>query len=132
MFRNYLTITLRNLWKNKIFSAINILGLSIGLACCILIFLLIRHELSYDKFNEKADRIVRVIFRGTVQGGKMNESTVMPPTAQTLKADYPEVEQATRIRSYGRPRLVMVKNHSKKMSSLLLTLISSRCLRFRY
>ena len=106
MIKNYLKIAWRNLSNKKGFSAINIFGLAIGIGACLIIMLFVQDELSYDRFNKKADRIVRVIFRGTVQGGKMNESTVMPPTAQTLKADYPEVEDATRIRVYGRPRLV--------------------------
>ena len=92
-----LKIAFRSLWRNKGFSAINILGLSIGLATCMVIMVFIYHELSYDRFNEKADRIVRVIFVGSVQGGKMKEAHVMPPVAQTLKTDFPEVEDATRI-----------------------------------
>jgi len=57
MIKNYFKTAWRNLWKNKFFSAINILGLSIGLACCILMFLFIQHELSYDKFNVNAKNI---------------------------------------------------------------------------
>ncbi|MEO6722239.1 MAG: ABC transporter permease [Ferruginibacter sp.] len=106
MIKNYFKIAWRNLSNKKGFSAINIFGLAIGIATCLIIMLFVQNELSFDKFNKKADRIVRVFFRGTVQGGKMNESTVMPPTAQTLKADYPEVQEATRIRDYGRPRLM--------------------------
>lgn len=98
-----LKIAVRTLWRNKSFSAINILGLSIGLATCMVIMVFIYHELSYDKFNEKSDRIVRVIFVGSVQGGKMKEAHVMPPVAQTLKADFPEVEDATRLRIAGSP-----------------------------
>lgn len=106
MLKNYIKIAWRNLWKSKGFSLINILGLAIGIATCLVILLFVQNELSFDRFNKKADRIVRVYFRGTMQGGKINESTVMPPTAQALKADYPEVEDATRIRDYGRPRLL--------------------------
>ena len=103
MLTNYLKIAWRNLIRNKAFSAINIVGLAIGLATCLLISLFVLDELSYDRYNEKADRIVRVIFRGTTEGGKMNEAHVMPPTAQTLKADYPEVLEATRLRMGGSP-----------------------------
>ncbi len=103
MLRNYIKIAWRNLIRNKTFTAINIVGLAIGLATCLLIGLFVLDELSYDRFNEKADRIVRVIFRGSIQGGKMNEAHVMPPTAQTLKADYAEVEEATRLRLGGSP-----------------------------
>jgi putative ABC transport system permease protein len=62
-----LKIAFRSLWRNKGFSAINILGLSIGLATCLVIMVFMYHELSFDRFNEKADRIVRVIFVGSVQ-----------------------------------------------------------------
>lgn len=105
MVKNYFKIAFRNLVRNKAFSFINIFGLAIGLATCLIIMLFVQNELSYDRYNEKADRTVRVIFRGTVQGQKMNEPSVMPPTAQTLRNDYPEVLQATRLRDYGMPRI---------------------------
>ena len=103
MLTNYVKIAWRNLVRNKAFSAINIVGLALGLATCLLISLFILDELSYDRFNEKSDRIVRVVFRGSMQGGKMNEAHVMPPVGPTLKADYPEVEEATRLRMAGSP-----------------------------
>ncbi len=103
MFRNYFKIITRNLWRSKVFSAINIAGLAIGLASCLIILLYLQHELGYDRYNEKADRIMRVTFQGMVQGEKMNEATVMPPVAQTLKAEYSEVEDATRLRQMGTP-----------------------------
>lgn len=106
MLKNYFKIAFRNFWRNKGFSIINICGLAIGMATCLIIILFVHNELGYDRFNEKADRIVRVFFQGNVQGEKLNESTVMPPVAQTLKADFPEVEAATRIRDYGTPRLL--------------------------
>ncbi|MFC5410291.1 ABC transporter permease [Larkinella bovis] len=105
MLRNYFKIAWRNLIRNRVFSVINIVGLAIGLATCLLISLFVLDELSYDRFHEKADRMVRVVFRGTVQGGKMNEAHVMPPVARTLQADYPEVEEATRLRVGGQPQL---------------------------
>jgi putative ABC transport system permease protein len=60
MFRNYFKVAFRNLWKNKGFSAINIIGLATGIAVCLLITLYVIDELNYDKFNAKADRIYRV------------------------------------------------------------------------
>ncbi|MEJ7827534.1 MAG: ABC transporter permease [Segetibacter sp.] len=106
MFKNYFKTAFRALWKNKTFSAINILGLAIGIATCLIIMLFVQNELSYDRFNEKADRMVAVYFQGNVQGEKMNEASVMPPVAQTLKTDFPEVEEATRLREYGKPKLI--------------------------
>ncbi|RAJ74993.1 putative ABC transport system permease protein [Chitinophaga dinghuensis] len=101
MIYNYLKIAFRNLWKNKAFSAINITGLAIGIATSLVILLYIAHELSYDRFNKQADRIVRVVFRGLVKGEPMNEANVFPPVAATLKAEFPEVEDAVRIRAEG-------------------------------
>src|SRR5215210_6616991 len=105
MFKNHIKIAIRNLWRNKAFSAINIFGLAIGIATCLIIMLFVQNELSYDRYNEKADQIVRVVFKGSVQGENMKEANIMPPVAQTLKADYPEVLEATRLRDYGRPRI---------------------------
>ncbi|MDR3716898.1 MAG: ABC transporter permease [Puia sp.] len=97
MFRNYFKIAVRNLWRNKGVSSINLSGLAIGIATCLIILLFVRSELSYDRYNVKADRMVRVTFRGSSQGGEMKEANVMPPVAQTLLKDYPEVEEATRL-----------------------------------
>jgi len=97
MFRNYLTVTLRNLWKHKIFSAINILGLSIGLACCVLIFLLITHELSYDKFNDNAANIYRLTSVAEGPDGLTNLAVTPAPWAPLMKKDYPEIKNYVRV-----------------------------------
>jgi putative ABC transport system permease protein len=117
MWKNYLKIALRNLLRNKAFSAINILGLAIGIATCLLIMVSIQSELGYDSFHDKADRIVRVVFRGAVQGGLMNEAHVMPPVAEALMTDYPEVEQATRIRLMGYPKVTYGNQSFRNKSS---------------
>lgn len=67
--------------------------------------LFVQDELSYDRFNKKANRIVRVIFKASINGGKINESNVMPPVAQALKNDYAEVEDATRLRTGFSPKV---------------------------
>ncbi len=103
MLTNYIKIIGRNLWRNKAFTTINIAGLAIGMATCMLILLYIQHELGYDRHHEKADRIYRVTFTGSVQGEQMREASVMPPVAEALKADYPEVGAATRLRFMGTP-----------------------------
>ncbi|MHA4808641.1 ABC transporter permease [Flavitalea flava] len=105
MLKNFIKIACRSLWRNKGFSAINIFGLAIGIATCLIILLFVQNELSYDRYNEKADRMVRVVMRGSVQGEKMKEANIMPPVAQTLKQDYPEVLESTRLRNYGLPRI---------------------------
>lgn len=107
MIRNYIKIAWRNLLKNKLYSFINIFGLAIGIATCLIIMLFVQDELSYDRFNEKADQIVRVVFRGKMNGELIKEASTMAPTAQTLKNDYPEVLAATRLRWYGSPKVTV-------------------------
>ncbi len=117
MFKNYVKIAWRNMLKNKAFSFINILGLSIGIAICFIIMLFVQDELSYDTFNVKANRTYRIAFKASINGGKILEANVMPPVAATLKKDYPEVEEATRINEGGRPK-VTYRNKTFKEGSL--------------
>ncbi|MGN6532661.1 MAG: ABC transporter permease [Ginsengibacter sp.] len=105
MFKNYFKTAWRSFLKNKTFSFINIAGLSIGISVCFIILLFVQNELSFDRFNKNADRIVRIVFQANINGGKINESNVMPPVAEAMKSDYPEVEDATRIRVYGAPKI---------------------------
>jgi len=99
MFRNYLTIALRNLVSHKLYSTINILGLAIGLACVILISVFVRYETSYDKHWAKADQIYRVARTFKRMGGNddLLLATNAPQTGPLLKADFPELEQVIRI-----------------------------------
>jgi len=101
MLKNYFKIAFRNLWRNQALSAINILGLTLGIATTLIMMLFVQNELSYDRYNASADQMVRVVFRGSVDGQKMKEANVMPPVAKTLLANYPEVKQATRLMKAG-------------------------------
>ncbi len=103
MINNYFKIAWRNLQRQRTFTAINIAGLAIGLATCLLISLYVVDEWSYDRFHAKADRIVRVVFGGTLVGGDIKEANVMPPTAEAFRAEFPEVEATTRLVQGGRP-----------------------------
>ncbi len=91
--------------KNKIFSFINIAGLSIGISVCFIIMLYVQDELSYDKFNKNACHIVRIVFNANLNGGKISESNVMPPVAHAMRSDFPEVDDATRLMNYGTPKV---------------------------
>ena len=106
MIKNYFKIGWRSILKNKGIFAINIAGLAIGIASCLLILLFVVDELSYDKFHENADEIVRVVFKAKVNGEEMKEAVVMAPVAEALKNEFPEVVDATRISSIGTPKLV--------------------------
>jgi putative ABC transport system permease protein len=102
MWRNYLTIAFRNVLKNKVFSGINIFGLGIGLAACLLIFQFVSFELSFDKFNEKYDRIYRITNDRFQNGKLIQHGTIMYPTiGATMTKDYPEIEQYTRMMPAG-------------------------------
>lgn len=97
MFKNYFKITLRNIKKYKVYSFINITGFAIGIACCFLILLFIRDELSYDRYHKNADRIYRVCIQGRIANRDLVEILLGSPTAETLVKEYPEVENAVRI-----------------------------------
>ena len=110
MIKNYLKIAWRNLLKNKIFSFINIIGLAAGLACFILISLYIVDELSYDRFNEDADRIYRVDADVKFGGNELKLAVASDPMGATLKRDYPQVEEYTRIYGSSGPKLIKKGN----------------------
>ncbi|MCY3767470.1 MAG: ABC transporter permease [Gemmatimonadetes bacterium] len=96
MFRNYLIVALRHLLRQKLYAFINVFGLAVGLACCILIFLYVRHEWQYDAFHENADRIFRVIVKETRPDGSVGYSTLHPTTlAASLKEEFPGIVRAS-------------------------------------
>jgi putative ABC transport system permease protein len=101
MLKNYLKIAWRNLVKNKTFSIINILGLATGLCCFLLIALYVMDELSFDRFNKKADRIYRINSDIRFGGSELKLPVTSDMTGQVLKKDYPQVEQYTRIYANG-------------------------------
>jgi putative ABC transport system permease protein len=101
MLKNNFKIAFRNLWKNKGYSAINIFGLAIGLATGLLITLFVIDELSYDKYNEKADRIYRVDTDINLSGSEFKHYVTPAPMAGVLMKDYPRIEQTTRLRGGG-------------------------------
>jgi putative ABC transport system permease protein len=96
MFKNYLTIALRNLWKHKVFSAVNILGLSLGLACSLIIIFHVREETSYDKNFDNAARIYRVTQEGLGTDTRHWAAT-SPPLAAALQEGFHEIEQTARL-----------------------------------
>jgi putative ABC transport system permease protein len=106
MLKNYLKIAWRNLVKNKVFSFINIAGLAIGLACFTLIALYVVDELSYDRYQEKANRIYRVDSDIKFGGTEQNLAVCSDPMGPTLKKDFPQVEQYVRIYTSDGPKRI--------------------------
>jgi putative ABC transport system permease protein len=97
MLKSYFNTAIRHLLKNKGYTFLNALGLSVGLACFTLISLWVKNELSYDQFHEKADRIYRVAGLFTDESGKFDQAVTCIPLGPALARDLPEVEEALRI-----------------------------------
>ncbi len=102
MFSCFLKVALRNLFRHKVFSLINIAGLSIGLACCMLIALWVQYELSYDRFFDGSDRIHRVLTRFDSPTQRSELMNMAPrPLYGALKEQFPEVSAVTRMGGRG-------------------------------
>jgi len=121
MIRNYLKTALRSIFKNKTSSVINVLGLTIGLTCCLLIGLYIEHELNYDNFDTKGERIARVIMEYKFDGGaefkKGNFTSVR--VAKVFKQTFPEVENAVKMSQAN--EIVQYKDKLINEKSLMYT-----------
>lgn len=106
MLQNYFKLAVRNILKHKFFSAINILGMSIGIAACLLILLYVVDELSFDRFHANADRIYQVGLQARIGDQDVTTANTCPPMAETLVKEVPGVEAATRISNFwGTPSL---------------------------
>src|SRR6185503_18419702 len=101
MIKNYIKTAFRKLMKNKGFTFINVFGLTLGLATCLLIVFYVFDELSYDRYNEKAGRIYRVNNEIKFGGMENSYAVTAAPAAAALKGDFPEVEQVARLRNRG-------------------------------
>lgn len=106
MFKNYLKIALRNLKRDKIYSFINIFGLAIGIACCLLILLFINSEIDYDSFHEKADRIYRVNNELKYGSTELSMAVCSDCLGPKMKQVYPEIEEYVRIYNFAGQKLV--------------------------
>ncbi|HEC43219.1 MAG TPA: FtsX-like permease family protein [Bacteroides sp.] len=108
MLRNYITVAIRNLLRQKGFAIINILGLTIGLTVSALIILYIVHEMGYDRFHENSTRIYRVAIDGEISGQPLNVAVSSPPFGPNLTNDYPEIANFTRIDHAGSTALFAI------------------------
>jgi len=97
MFKNYFKVALRNLVNNKIYSFINIGGLAIGIATCLMILLWVADELSYDRYHTNAPHLYRTIVHWELAGQQIAYTTTPAPFADFVKSQFPEVERVTRF-----------------------------------
>ncbi len=101
VFRNYLKVAFRNLTKTRLFSAVNILGLAIGMTACLMILHYVNFERSFDTFHEDYDRVYRLRYERTDDAGEtVKFASCCPPAAARIRGNYPEVEQIARIFHY--------------------------------
>src|SRR5690242_11022057 len=97
MIKNYLKVAWRNLMKSKIFSFINIIGLSVGLTCCMLIAVYLYNELSYDKYHKNINQLFQLA-TSFIKDGKEDKTPNTPaPMAAAMKQEYPEIEETARL-----------------------------------
>ena len=122
MIRNLFITAYRNLFKSAFFSAINIVGLSIGITGFILISIYIREELRYDTFHDKADRIYRIAAFGSIGNTEIHQTHTNAPLAFTLIQEYPEVEQAVRLCDLGN---MIIRSEDREYSEFRLMLADS-------
>ncbi|MDE3057875.1 MAG: ABC transporter permease [Bacteroidota bacterium] len=101
MVRNYFKIAIRNILKFRLYSCINIIGLAVGIACCIAIMLFIRDELSYDGYNEHADQVYRPVFFATFNGREIRSAMSPAPMGAAISHDLPEVAAYARMHYEG-------------------------------
>ncbi len=98
---NYVILAIRNLLRQKTYTAINLAGLAIGMSCCLIIFMIVGDEFSYDRFHKNADRLYRITLDAHVQDREFITARSSGPVAASLRETVPEVEAATHIRSRG-------------------------------
>ena len=113
MFKNYLKVAFRSLNKNRVYAFINILGLALGLTVTILVFLFINDETSYDKHWNDSDQIYRTGLTAALMGQTMNGAMSPSPMAQTLRTEFTDVENATRINPVRQE--IMVRQEQTKI-----------------
>ncbi len=111
MFKNYLKIAMRNIFRNKVFSFINVSGLAIGMACCVLILLFVQDEMTYDRYHKKSDRIYRLIALNRSGGEERFFAPIGAPVAEIFDKTLPEVQKAVRFNKGSR---ILVEWKDKK------------------
>ena len=111
MIRNNLMLAWRNLGRQKIFSFVNILGLSIGITCCLVISIFVRYELSFDHYHQKADQIYKVVQETKFAEGMKYWSTTAYPLAEAIRNDFSNVSMVTQA-SGPVPRMFRVEDKS--------------------
>lgn len=118
MIKNYLVVTLRNFLRNKNYTLINIIGLSIGITSCIIIFLLITYELSFDKFHSRYDHIYRIVMDSKNATGISHSASTPYPLAKAFRNDFTDVPLVTQMH-YQQESMVAIGDTKLKVDKVL-------------
>src|SRR5947207_12798013 len=111
MFKNYFKTAIRNLWKNKTYSLLNILGLSVGITCAALIFLWVEDEMTYDHFQAKRENLYQILENQFYEGKTYTFSATPGPLAQGMKDEMPSVRNSCRT-TWGQTKLFSLDDKS--------------------
>ncbi len=130
LFNSNLKIAIRNIVRNKLFSFINIIGLTIGITTCLVILLFVKQELSYDKYHNDHEQIYRVGVEAKLVAMEVQSPVTAPPLSRTLKQDYSEVIQSGRIYTHENMKLVL--NDVKYLESRCYSIDSTMLNLFRF
>ena len=121
MFQHYLKIAWRNILKDKTYSAINITGLALAVACCFLLIFWIKFELSYEKCYPDADKIYKVLQEETRTEGIVYSADIRPGIATNLKETFPQIKYAALVRSQTLPFTVLGREGDGIMATYVTT-----------
>ena len=113
MLQNYVKIAVRNLFRNKAYSLINIMGLSLGVACCLLLTLYIQDEYNYDRHHQRLEDLYRITTLINFDKGQDKMGTTSPPIAMTLWDEIPEIESAARVLNPPGESLCLIQHEDK-------------------
>ena len=100
MFKNYFTTAFRNFWRNKVFSTVNILGLSIGISSALVIFLIVYYEFSFDRFEKDPDRIYRVVLDAKFNGTEGHSAAVQAPLSSAVQKEVTGIDETIPVMQF--------------------------------
>ena len=97
MLKNYFKISVRNLWKQKGFTFINLSGMAVGMACCFLLLIYVNHEMHFDEYHPNVERLYRVNYHASFGGNEMVIGAIPAPIAPLMEQDFPQIEKIARL-----------------------------------
>jgi len=121
MLRNYFLVAIRNMIRERFYSLINILGLTIGIASCLLITIYVFHELSYDRFHDDSEKIFRVGLTGKIADQELSTNSSSPPVAPAMASEITGVESVIRVRNYWGGDVVRYGDNAFTEKEMFLT-----------